>query len=415
MAVRYCVLLFVLGCVDAELCPKQCDCDSDNGLNRATCVDQNIISIEMGVPKGVQVYVLSHNAITELDNFCFKAIGYTSLQALDLSYNLIFWIGLHAFSGLDNLVHLDLSNNRLRYIPSDLFWDTPLLDSLDLSGNIFEDIKNEPLIMHQKLQILNLNGCRIKSLPDRLFNRLPNLKKLDLSENYVMSLSLDVLRPLRKLNRLEFRNDNIKCTPDFVAVETWIVSREITYTKQCKKKMAKMSEKMVSVVVEKEAVDVNDVWNITEAKTTLPPELPEKPLTSFEKFDEDFSAFQAFIIGLELGLAIGVVGTYIWLRKFCKCGQLVCTRPERRRQGRRTRRTEGSDMRANLLWSTVINPELETPPPLRRELSLPERVAVFPPYGLPAAREAALRPDAVRLPDRAETPPPPYHECRINI
>ncbi|XP_060804091.1 uncharacterized protein LOC106140132 isoform X2 [Amyelois transitella] len=335
MAVRYCVLLFVLGCVDAELCPKQCDCDSDNGLNRATCVDQNIISIEMGVPKGVQVYVLSHNAITELDNFCFK--------------------------------------------------------------------------------ILNLNGCRIKSLPDRLFNRLPNLKKLDLSENYVMSLSLDVLRPLRKLNRLEFRNDNIKCTPDFVAVETWIVSREITYTKQCKKKMAKMSEKMVSVVVEKEAVDVNDVWNITEAKTTLPPELPEKPLTSFEKFDEDFSAFQAFIIGLELGLAIGVVGTYIWLRKFCKCGQLVCTRPERRRQGRRTRRTEGSDMRANLLWSTVINPELETPPPLRRELSLPERVAVFPPYGLPAAREAALRPDAVRLPDRAETPPPPYHECRINI
>ncbi|XP_053610539.1 vasorin [Plodia interpunctella] len=407
MAVKYCLLLYILACVSAELCPKQCDCDLENGLNRATCVDQNIISVEMGVPKAVQVYVLSHNAITELDNYCFKEIGYMSLQVLDLSYNLIFWIGLHAFAGLEDLVHLDLSNNRLRYIPSDLFWDTPLLDSLDLSGNIFEDIKNEPIIMHQQLQTLNLNGCRIKALPDRLFNRLPNLKRLDLSENYITSVSLETLRPLRKLNRFEFRNDNIKCTPDFIAVEAWITSHNIVYTKQCKKKLPIMLEKMVSAVVEKEDVDVNDIWNITETTVNPVLEHPKQSQTPFQKFDEDFSAFQSFIIGLELGLAIGVVGTYIWLRKFCKCGQLDCTRPETRRQRRRIHRSEES----NLLWSSVLNPDLETPPTLRRELSLPDG---FPAYGLPAARAAPLQPDAVRL-HRGETPPPPYHECRINI
>lgn len=58
--------------VKGTLCPKQCDCDMDNGLNRATCVDQNIVSVGVGVPHEVQVYSLSHNVISELDNFCFK-------------------------------------------------------------------------------------------------------------------------------------------------------------------------------------------------------------------------------------------------------------------------------------------------------------------------------------------------------
>lgn len=83
----------------------------------------------------------------------FQEAGYLSIQVLNLSYNLIFWIGLHAFSGLEKLVHLDLSNNRLRYIPSDLFWDTPRLTTLDLSSNIFEALKNEPFIMHSELQV----------------------------------------------------------------------------------------------------------------------------------------------------------------------------------------------------------------------------------------------------------------------
>ena len=67
------LVLFSAG-VWSEMCPKQCDCDMDNGLNRAVCTDQNIINIEVGVPKAVQVYSLSHNAISELDNFCFKVI-----------------------------------------------------------------------------------------------------------------------------------------------------------------------------------------------------------------------------------------------------------------------------------------------------------------------------------------------------
>lgn len=65
-----------------DFCPKECDCDVENGLNRATCVDQNIISVAVGVPKQVQVYSLSRNVISELDNLCFKVshISWTCCQ-----------------------------------------------------------------------------------------------------------------------------------------------------------------------------------------------------------------------------------------------------------------------------------------------------------------------------------------------
>lgn len=65
--------------VFAQLCPKQCDCDVDNGLNRATCEGQNIVSVQVGVPDAVQVYSLSRNAISELDNYCFKVKVYETL------------------------------------------------------------------------------------------------------------------------------------------------------------------------------------------------------------------------------------------------------------------------------------------------------------------------------------------------
>ncbi|VVC93324.1 unnamed protein product [Leptidea sinapis] len=406
------LLIFFLITVDGSsvgVCPTQCDCDMDNGLNRASCVNQNIVSVGVGVPAEVQVYSLSHNAISELDNFCFKELGYKSIQILNLSYNQIFWVGLHAFFGLDQLLELNLSNNRLRYFPSDVFWYTPQLVSLDLSSNVFETIKNEPFVMHTKLQVLNLNNCRIKSLPDRVFSRLPNLKKLDLSENYLVTINLDVLRPMRKLNRLELRNDYWQCNPDFIATETWITSHDIAYQKICAKRSPKMFEKMISVVeVEKDPVEIENVWNITsDSNTTDVVPTPKTPLTPFQKFDRNFSALQAFVIGVEVGLAIGIVATYVWLRSVRSCTRLM-NRRRSLRERRRMRRREG-DMRNLLLWNPGIPRNLETPPIYRRQGLITDSDTVNT-QGLPS-REINMYADD----GRSETPPPPYHECRLNL
>ncbi|XP_026319409.1 leucine-rich repeat-containing protein 24 [Hyposmocoma kahamanoa] len=414
MELRIYLVLLIIGVNGSrDLCPKECDCDIENGLNRATCVNQHIVNVDVGVPTAVQVYSLSNNAISELDNYCFKEIGYTSIQILNLSYNLIFWIGLHAFAGLHHLIHLDLHNNRLRHISSETFWDTPELEVLDLSSNVFESLRNEPFLMHTKLEVLNLQNCRIKALPERMFNRLPNLKKLDLSHNYMVTLNTEVLQPLPKLERVELKNEYWKCDPPFIAAESWIVSHGIMYEKICKNRTPKMFEKIISAVTpEKEEIDVNNVWNITKDKndSVVPISKPTTPLTPFQKFDKEFSSFKALILGMEIGLGLGIVGTYIWLRSLCKCGH--CTRPKSRRERRRERRAD-AEVRNSLLWTTVIHPDLETPPVFRRQPSLPDENPPYPTYGLPSVVEAGLQIDAICLPDRAETPPPAYSECRM--
>lgn len=68
----YFITFITFGTCLGALCPKECDCDMDDGLNRAACVDQNIVSVDVGVPKEVQVYSLRRNVISELDNYCFK-------------------------------------------------------------------------------------------------------------------------------------------------------------------------------------------------------------------------------------------------------------------------------------------------------------------------------------------------------
>ncbi|CAH2237826.1 jg4414 [Pararge aegeria aegeria] len=230
-----------------------------------------------------------------------------------------------------------------------------------------------------------------------------------MSENYFVTITIDVLQPIQKLQRLELRNEYWQCNPYFIAVETWIHSRNIKYEKQCKKKPQQKSEKIISMVVERESVDIDKVWNITvdnNNTVTVEPKAT-KPLTPYQKFDRDFSAVQAFVIGVEIGLAVGIVGTYLWLNSVCSCN-LLCSRPQRERR-RRNRRTEG-DIRANLLWNNVISPDLETPPLYRRQPSLPDRSPPFPIFGI-----AGLQVDAIREDSRAETPPPPYNECRLNI
>lgn len=231
----------------------------------------------------------------------------------------------------------------------------------------------------------------------------------------MITLNTLVLQPLEKLERIELRNKYWTCDSSFIAVESWILSRGITYEKICKDKRPKMFEKIISAVTpEKEEVDVNNIWNITKNKndSVVPMLKPTTPLTPFKKFDKEFPSFQALILGVEIGLGLGIVGTYIWLRSLCKCGHWSCAIPKSRRQRRRERRAD-AETRSSLLWTTIIHPDLETPPAFRRQLSLLDESLPYPTYGLPGVVEAGLQIDAVCLPDRAETPPPAYNECRM--
>lgn len=223
----------------------------------------------------------------------------------------------------------------------------------------------------------------------------------------MITLHFDVLQPLKKIKRLKLQNDYWHCTAEFLKLEDWIKSRNIEYEVQCRKKLPKMFEKIISMQIEdRQDIDINKIWNLTEAANKTKSTTPKRKLTSFETFDEEFPAFKAFLLGLEVGLAVGIVGTFLWLRNVCKCGHLRCKKPQTRRQRRRVRLDE---IRTNLLWNPP-NSELDTPPPLRRQ-TLPDGGPPYPVYGLPGM--VPLRLTGFR--ERSESPPPPYNECRVSV
>jgi Leucine-rich repeat (LRR) protein len=82
----------------------------------------------------------------------FQNLGLTSLRKLEAQHNHIGSIDLHAFSGLIELVILNLSYNHLDHILPATFEDTPQLRSLYLQGNRLR-IYPGPILIIPALQV----------------------------------------------------------------------------------------------------------------------------------------------------------------------------------------------------------------------------------------------------------------------
>ena len=213
----------------------------------------------------LQYLDLSHNYLTELNELALEYVqelrvlkvrnnqiaaitdaalqDLWDLQTLDLCFNQITRItidsGLEYLSSLmlsnnqldsvmflrtlRNLDHLDLSFNKLHYLPSRMFTRGHVLQSLNLSHNIISTIDNTAFLSsvqniidlsHNRLHMLNNTGWRgirnlqlhhnyIKYLDRDAFHGLKNLTTLDISVNNLTQLTYHVLV---NVPNLEFLN-----------------------------------------------------------------------------------------------------------------------------------------------------------------------------------------------------------------
>ena len=122
------------------------------------------------IPKSI--YYLSSLSTLDLSNMSLPLFGHLSLP--------------DTIGKLKNLKHLDVSNNRLKYLPECIG---------DLTG----------------LQILKLKGCHIGSLPESIGN-LENLQELDLFENDIFYLP-KCIGNLKSLQILNLRHTKVKSLP----------------------------------------------------------------------------------------------------------------------------------------------------------------------------------------------------------
>lgn len=156
---------------------------------------------------------LARNVIRELPVDAFQ--DFKVLSSLDLSGSLLLNIEAASFSGLeDTLLSLNLHGNRLSSLPQQ-----PLtlhrLRRLDLSHNSLKELPRASFTGLTELMFLNLsNNPLLTSLPLNSLDPLSRLEVLDLTNTGMKLLSPDLLLRNPRLKWLSFASNMIQEIPE---------------------------------------------------------------------------------------------------------------------------------------------------------------------------------------------------------
>ncbi|XP_067001059.2 chaoptin [Anabrus simplex] len=173
---------------------------------------------------------LANNNIHILQNNTFASSQISQVIHLNLSHNRIFKVEEMAFQGLNMLRFLDLSRNSISSLPVNVFENNSLLSAIDLSNNHISQTEfilylrnllfcnlssNQILILGNnsfsnskinRLKFIDISNNKIMLIEHRAFQGLPKLEHLDLSANNISYLYSDILEHSPKLKSLDLRN-----------------------------------------------------------------------------------------------------------------------------------------------------------------------------------------------------------------
>lgn len=150
---------------------------------------------------------LGDNRLTELPSDVFHPLQ--QLQYLNLTGNRLTTLPRASFQGLDWLEEIDLSRNRLSVLPYQVFALCKSLARLDLSGNLLVSLPDHSFRPNKDLQELVLSTNRLTKLPPRLFSGLNQLKILELADNEIDTVPRGLFADLVSLQHLDLSGNPI--------------------------------------------------------------------------------------------------------------------------------------------------------------------------------------------------------------
>src|SRR3990167_8659311 len=179
----------------------------------------------------IRQFNLSDNLLTDLP-FLTQA---ATLLSFDISNNQIQAIGMDGFKGLVQLTDLNLSNNKLKFIPAtlanlknlkkfdcsknklatipDSLCKLPTLTYLDLSNNELVVIQNGIIGLMNELQFISLQNNKLSRLPDDFF-KIPKLTSVDVSCNFLLEFSSNYSFSSNNVTNLNLSTNSLSSLPD---------------------------------------------------------------------------------------------------------------------------------------------------------------------------------------------------------
>ncbi|XP_008487836.1 leucine-rich repeat neuronal protein 3 [Diaphorina citri] len=201
--------LLVFSCqatISSQLCPQHCTCSVESSL--VECRDVHYREIGDHLPPDTTRLVLDNVSVDKLTGDTLTSTLATTLRQLIWRGSNIQVISNEFLTKLNNIEHLDLSQNQIQRLPNDAFTNNLNLKYLNMSHNQMSTIQPRAFDNLDQLKQLYLNANQLE-LREQVFQSLWNLEQLDLSYNKITMLDNYFFLPNKKLTHLYLNNNNI--------------------------------------------------------------------------------------------------------------------------------------------------------------------------------------------------------------
>ncbi|XP_072051043.1 podocan-like [Amphiura filiformis] len=167
-----------------------------------------------GVAPVLETLILSGNGIREIKPLAFSPLQ--SLRELDLSQNLLRFLPRGCFSPNLALEYINLRSNKIKSFVEQLFSEGTGLRMVELSleDNQIENLTREGFANMDKLEILNLASNNILELDSYVFSRLRFLRKLELQDNVLINITYYSFLFLFSIEELYLQNNKLPIVPN---------------------------------------------------------------------------------------------------------------------------------------------------------------------------------------------------------
>uniref|UniRef100_A0A224XH61 Putative mucin 68d n=1 Tax=Panstrongylus lignarius TaxID=156445 RepID=A0A224XH61_9HEMI len=227
------LVTWFVGICSVVSCPHHCQCYLDEGLKTANCSGSALSS----PPQPSQIDVLNVRPHylgfrTRLSPKGFKT--FHNIKYLNLSNTTVTTIPDDVFNGLNYIITIDLSYNKIKRLNGGVFKELITLQTLLLRGNPLLLTKSDDIIVSKSLRKLDMGYCGLRNIPVGTFaqvvsltalfldgnyiqivdhHSLPSrLTYLNLAKNYIVNVPIVVLRSMKSLTRIDLSENSINCT-----------------------------------------------------------------------------------------------------------------------------------------------------------------------------------------------------------
>ncbi|XP_013198100.1 toll-like receptor 7 [Amyelois transitella] len=142
--------------------------------------------------------------------------GLRELHTLDLAYNNIRKIPSDLFCALENIISLNLTRNKIKFVDELGFGHKcgSTLQTIDLSHNDIMSLPADSEILHlRRLTQLFLQDNKISELPVDVFSDLLSLKVVNLSDNAINYLPEGLFHNTREIREIYMQNNELEALP----------------------------------------------------------------------------------------------------------------------------------------------------------------------------------------------------------